>query len=196
MSWEWTRTIAPTQEPITLTEARAQARITHTSEDTLLRAYIQTAREYAETYMNRGLMTQTWKLTLPRFGDVMWLPMAAPLQSVTSVQYYDDDGTLQTLATTYYAVDTVSRPGRVVRKPDQSWPSVQWERVDAVIITYVVGWTAVTSIPERIKHGIRQYVTALDADREGLSEYAGQAMRAAEACWSDRIEWMPPQDFK
>jgi hypothetical protein len=51
--------------------------------------------------------------------------MAAPLQSVTTVKYYDASGVLQTLASTVYQVDTVSQPGRIVLAPTQIWPTVQ-----------------------------------------------------------------------
>lgn len=190
----WTVTVAPTIEPITLDEAKQQARITDINGDTLLVSYISTAREAAEAYMGRGLLTQTLKFVLDAFANVMQLPMAAPLQSVTSVNYYDTAGVQQTLATSFYDIDTVSRPGRVVLKPSQSWPSVQSDRrVGSVEIVYVVGWTSADLMPERIKQGIRQYVTYLDLDRDGMELRALEALQAAERCWSDRISWSAPQ---
>jgi len=191
--WEWIQTLAPTIEPLSVAEAKAQARITHAVEDGLFDSYIKTARGAAEDVLARGLLTQTWKLTGPAFADVIWLPMAAPLQSVTSVKYYDPAGVLQTLATTVYTVDTVSRPGRVVRAPLQTWPTVQSDRLSGPVeITYVVGWTAKELIPERIRQGLRSYVTYLDCDRDGLEEYGVRAKEAAEACWTDRVFWKPP----
>ena len=187
----WTLVTAPTIEPVSLAEVKAQARILDNNTDDVLASYITVAREAAESHMGRGLLTQTWKLVLDGFTNDIPLPMASPLQSVTSVEYYDDDGTLQTLATTYYGTDLVSRPGRVVLKPEQSWPSVQSDRRNgAVIITYVVGWTTAAAVPERIKQGIRQYVTYLEMDRDGLGGF--DAQQAAERCWSDRIYWTAP----
>jgi uncharacterized phiE125 gp8 family phage protein len=163
--------------------------------------FIAAATEEAEQYMGRGLLTQSYTLVLDWFANEVELPMAAPLQSVTSVKYYDDDGTQQTLATTYYDTDTVSRPGKVVLKPAQSWPSVQSERRNGrVEIIYVVGWTSPELIPERIKQGIRQYVAYLDMDRSGADQsgtFAStnqsiQALEAARRCWSDRVTWTPP----
>jgi uncharacterized phiE125 gp8 family phage protein len=195
----WTRVTAPAVEPINLIAAKAQARITHENSDELLSGYITMAREAAEDYMARGLFTQTWQLVRDRFADVMSLPMAAPLQNdalaspstAPVVQYYDVNGVLQTLATTFYTVDTVSRPGRIVRAPAQAWPALQADRLSgAVLITYVVGWTDVADIPERIKQGIKMYVAYLDADREGMHDYAAQARASAEACWSDRVYYV------
>jgi uncharacterized phiE125 gp8 family phage protein len=190
----WTLVTGPAVEPISLADAKAQARITDDNSNALLSSYIATAREAAEEYLGRGLYTQTWKLSLDWFANVMPLPMAAPLASITSVKYYDEDGTLQTLATSYYDTDTVARPGAVVLKPDQSWPSVQSDRRNKrVEITYVVGWTAVSSIPEQIKQGIRLYVTYLDLDRDGMEENALKAREAAQRCWSDRVYWTAPE---
>lgn len=188
----WTLVTGPLVEPVTLAEVKNQTRITDNNSDGVLSSYISVAREAAESYMGRGILTQTWKLVLDGFSNIIPLPMASPLQSVTTVQYYDTAGVLQTLATTYYGVDTVSRTGTVFLKPDQSWPAVQSERRDgAVIITYVVGWTVAASVPERIKQGIVQYVAALDQDRDGMDRGL-DALAAAERCWSDRIWWTPP----
>jgi uncharacterized phiE125 gp8 family phage protein len=190
----WSLVTAPTLEPITLAEAKAQARITDDNSNNLLNSYIRTAREAAEEWMGRGLLTQTWKFTLDWFVNEIPLPMAWPLQSITSVKYYDEDGTQQTLATSYYDADTVSRPGQVVLKPSQSWPSVQSERRNGrVEVIYVVGYTAASAVPDLIKQGIRLYVTYLDLDRDGMEENALRARDAAQRCWSDRVEWSPPE---
>jgi len=192
VSASWTLVTAPTQEPISLTEAKQHAKITQGNDDASLARYIRTARETAEDYMDRALFTQTWLLTLDSFDDVIYLPRAAPLQSVTTVKYYDSNGVQQTLSSTYYTVDVQSRPGRIVRAVSQSWPSVQSQRyVGRIEITYVCGYTTVAAIPERIKQGIRMYVAYMDSDKEGMED-PEKARRAAEACWEDRVRWLPP----
>ena len=192
----WGLVTGPTQEPISLTEAKQHARITQDQDDATINRFIVTAREEAEAYMNRGLFTQTWQMTLDGFYDLIYLPRAAPLQSVTSITYYDNAGNQQTLATSVYDIDTVSRPARVVLKPNQIWPSVQASRLTPrVTITYVVGWTNTALIPERIKQGIRLYVAYLDMNRDGLEPDADKAREAAEYCWSDRVCWIEPKDW-
>jgi uncharacterized phiE125 gp8 family phage protein len=185
---QWTRTVAPTAPTITVSDLKDHARITQSNGDSTLRSYIDAATDAAEQYMNRGLVTQTWALTLRWFADVIWLPMAAPLQSVTTVKYYDTTGVLQTLAATEYEVDTVSRPGRILRGANKSWPALQSGKLGGrVVITYVVGWTDPALVPERIKQGIRMYVAAMDCDREGAAVPA-----ASEACWNDRVYLIEP----
>ena len=190
----WALVTPPALEPVRLVEAKQHAKILYNTDDATIDRFIRTAREAAEEAMNRGLYTQTWQLALEQFAEVMYLPMAAPLQSVTSVQYYDTDGNQQTLASTFYAVDTTSRPASVVRAANQSWPSLQTDRrAPRIIITYVVGWTSIDLIPERIKQGIRTYVAYLDCDREGLEENAERALMSARSCWQDKVEWIEPQ---
>ena len=195
MNVEWTLVTGPAVEPITVGEAKLHAHIVQTAEDALIRSYIAAARQAAEDYMQRGLFTQTWKAVFDQFAESMWLPMAAPLQGVTTVQYYDSFGVLQTLASTYYDVDTVCRPGRITRAANQFFPATHPDRqAGRVIVTYDVGWSSTADIPERIKQGIRMYVSYLEADREGMAPEANAARQAAESCWTDRVEWIPPRD--
>jgi uncharacterized phiE125 gp8 family phage protein len=189
----WTRTSDPSTEPISLAEAKLHARINQETEDALIASYIKTAREEAEDYMSRGLITQTWQLALDCFYETMVLPMAAPLQSVTTVQYYDINGTLQTASSTLYDVDTLARPGRIHRAATQTWPTLQADRrIGRVLITYVVGFANDAAVPERIKQGIRLYVGYLIDDREGMEADGAKAVAAARSCWSDRVRWIAP----
>lgn len=193
---QWTRTVAPTAPSITVSDLKDHARITQSNGDTTLRNYIDAATDAAEQYMNRGLVTQTWTLTLRWFADVIWLPMAAPLQNnplaspstAPVITYYDVNGALQTLASTEYDVDTVSRPGRILRGANKSWPALQSGKLGGrVVVTYVVGWTDPALIPDRIKQGIRMYAAGLDCDRENAS-----VPMASEACWNDRVYLIEP----
>lgn len=192
----------PAQEPITLDEAKAQARIADDYSNAIVQGYITTAREAAEEFLGYGLFTQTWRLELASFRDEIALPMALMLQNdagatpstAIAVQYYDTAGALTALPTNTYLVDAASRPARITRAPGMTWPSVQADRLaGCVLVTYVVGWTTVTAIPQRIKQGIRSYVTYLELDRDGLEPNAQAARAAAEACWTDRMFWTAPE---
>jgi len=190
----WARTVEPAVEPLTIQEAKDHLRYSQSDVDASVFRYLKAARGACEDARNCGLMTQTWVLNLRQFADVIWLPMAAPLQSVTTVQYYDTTGAQQTLSSSVYTVDTVSRPGRIIRAPLQSWPALQGDRlVNAITITYVVGYTSPDLIPERIKQGIRIYLSWLDADRDGLDPNHDKAIQAAWSCWSDRVETPEPR---
>lgn len=145
MNAAWTLLTAPVIEPITTANAKAHLRVDVADDDALIDRLVKGARAQVEAYLHRGLVTQTWKYLQDEWTDAIWLPMAAPLQSVTAVQYYDTAGALQTLATSTYLVQTTPEPGRIVLAPDKTWPNLQ-DRALAVEITYVLGWSAIGDI--------------------------------------------------
>lgn len=187
---DWSLVTPPNQEPLTLDEAKAQAQVYVSDDDALIDDFLRAAREMAELYLGRGLFTQTWRYVQDTWSDVMWLPMAAPLASVTSVQYYAADGTLTTLASSSYLVDTTTQPGRLVRAPNATWPALQSDRGAArVIVTYVVGWSMVASIPSSIVHAIRVTLTDFYR-RRAVAEMPAAAVSLLAA---HRVSWRPPQ---
>lgn len=133
--------------PVTLAEAKAQCRIDGGDEDALINGLIAAATDYVEQYTGRAIMAQTWKLTLDAFSDAIVLPKG-PVQSVTSVQYYDTDGVERTA--TNYTLDNSSDPAWIVRNAMYSWPTTQ-SAVNVVNITFVAGYSVV---PPSLKHAI------------------------------------------
>lgn len=114
-------TVAPTADLVTLPEAKAQCRVLHTEEDTLIGAYLLAAREYAEAFCRRVLRPATWTVTLDAFPDgALRLPLS-PLGGVESVLYTDANGVEQTLAATSYTVHPDLEPGQIVVVDE--WPA-------------------------------------------------------------------------
>lgn len=159
------RTVAPTDTPLSLTEVKQHLRLTSVDEDALLLLYLQAAVDEVERSTRRQLLTATWQLSLDDFTCEMFTLPRAPLQSVSSVSYLDTDGDAQTLATTVYGVDTISEPGRVYLKTDQSWPAV-YDQVNAVTITYLAGWTTPGQVPASLKQLILLLVGHMYEHRE------------------------------
>jgi len=188
MNTAWTLQTAPTIEPVSLDEARQQLRETGESEDQLITQKVKSARARLEQYLGRAFLTQTWKYTQDEWADVIWLPMAAPLQSVTSIKYYDGAGAQQTLATSVYLVDTQSEPGRILLAPDQVWPTLQAGRPMAVEVVYVAGWTAAELIPAEI-------IEALQTLQAGLFQFRGDSEGWREA-WDAATNWCASQIVK
>jgi uncharacterized phiE125 gp8 family phage protein len=193
------RTVEPAQEPVTVTDAKLHCRalVDVVDEDGLIATYIRAAREIGEGYTGRGWFTQTWRLVADTWATEIDLPMAGPLQSVTSVKYYDSDGTLQTLATSGYTVDTSSVPGRICLAAGESWPSLQTDRRSwRVEIIYVVGWTSVPLIPSHFKVGTLLLVDHLYENRSavqvGIGIGAVELPMTLTAFFGDRVYWTPP----
>jgi hypothetical protein len=57
----------PASEPVSLTDAKLQCRVTISDDDTLITRLIVAARRYCETFLRRQLVTATWQMTLDTF---------------------------------------------------------------------------------------------------------------------------------
>jgi uncharacterized phiE125 gp8 family phage protein len=195
----WSRTVDPVQEPVSLSDAKLHCRALADvpDEDPTLAAYIRAARELGEGHTGRGWLTQTWRFVCDEWADDLWLPMAGPLQSVTSVKYYDSDGVLQTLASSAYVVDTSSVPGRLCRAPNTSWPSLQADRSSwRIEVIYVVGQTSVAAIPSMFKVGLFLMVDHLWENRSAVQVGIGiggiEVPLGVQTFWGDQVYWAPP----
>jgi len=171
MRYGLTLVTAPTVEPVSSTEAKAQLRLEVSDDDTLVGTLITTARRRAEAFLNRALIHQTWDLTLDAFPDAAWITMPLPpLVSITSVKYVDTAGTTQTWATANYTVDVSRTPGRVALAYNVDWP-VTRDVVNAVTIRFVAGYgAAATDVPADLVQGIKILVAALYENRDGMGK--------------------------
>lgn len=164
------RTGAPASQPITLAEAKAHLRLTSTAHDTLIANLISAATELVDGrygILRRALITQTWQLQLYDFPVCRHIELPLPpLQSVTSVQYYDTSNVLQTFANTEYSVGATEFVGRIDLNDTASWPGV-YDREDAVTITFVAGYGIASTVPMPIKQALLLMVAALFANPEG-----------------------------
>lgn len=167
-----TVTTPPTSEPITLAEAQAQCRVEDGVDDTKLNALIVAAREQAESYTQRRLMTQTVTARYaawPTNGMGIWLP-GPPLQSVESIKYYDADGVEQTMDESDYRVDTFSEPGRVQIAPTASWPRLESGNQLPISVEYIAGYESASDVPQSIKLGMLMCIALWYRFSEGATE--------------------------
>lgn len=175
----------PASEPVTVAETMAWTRVDDDSEQTLFAQLILAARQAAEEYLRRALITQSWKLTLDlsesefggRYCDGVYdLPVSAlygglpsvvelpkgPIQSVTSVATYDADNSSTAFASSNYYVDTAG--ARLILKSGANWPS-NLRPIAACEITYVAGYGTGASVPQPIKSGMMMHVAAFYEQR-------------------------------
>lgn len=167
-------TTPPAAEPITLAEAKLHLRVDHAEDDTYITTLIEAARDWAECFTSRAIITQTFKMylrTFPGFGGIV-VPRA-PVISLTSIIYYDQNNTLQTLDPAVYETDFVREPGRIDRVFGQVWPSV-YPRVNAVCVEFVAGYGAAgANVPAGLRRAILQRLTELYEDRQPTVYGAG-----------------------
>lgn len=165
------RTAAPSVEPITLAEALAHLKEESDSaaNDDYIEALIGVAREACEERTERTLITTTWRLTLDAFPDAIVL-LRPPVIQVTSVQYFDTDGQLQTLDPADYLLDKVSEPGYLVPGVDKAWPDTQ-DRINAVTVDYTAGYGATAAdVPKPLKQWMLLVIGDLYANRNASAE--------------------------
>lgn len=164
MEWHGKLNISsgPAVEPVTTAETKLYCRIDHSDEDTLIAGLIKTARTVCENYTNRQLITATLNYNLDQFpAGRIYLPKP-PLQSITSIQYYDVDGASQTLSASLYQVDTKAIFGSAIPAYGESWPSTETGKENAITITYKAGFgDATTNIPETLRIRLMDYVAYL-----------------------------------
>ena len=146
------RTVGPTAEPLNALQALAHLRVDDVDSLDYVTSLIAVVRQQAEDRTERTLMPSTWTLRLPAFpaadGGTIEL-LRPPLVGVTSVQYLDATGTLQTVAPADYVVDTQSEPGRLIPLAG-SWPATA-THPQAVTIVYTAGYVSAAAVPLPIK---------------------------------------------
>lgn len=164
---------APAEEPVSVVDAKAHLRVDITADDLYIGGLVTACRELVEEHLQRKLITQTLELTLDRFPpSSFFLPLhhdhsfdhgrdpsiylpRSPVSSVTSIQYIDDAGVLQTLAASEFKVDLKSLVPRIVPAFGKEWPTTRAE-INAVTVKFVAGYGADgTFVPKPIIHAIK-----------------------------------------
>lgn len=169
-----TVTVEPPAEPVTLTEAKAHLRVDISDDDDLIAAQIMAARHYVEQWTGRKLVEQTLETRLDCFpiARPITLP-CGPVRSITSVDYIDADGALQTWAPSQYQADTVSLLARIKPAYGKTYPVTRVGDLGAVRITYVAGYAPSSdsptdyaeNVPPLAKSAIKLLLTALYENR-------------------------------
>lgn len=137
-----------------------QAPSTNTTEDPYVTNLILAARERAEIATRRQMLQATWDLKLDAWPRDQVIELPKPtLSSVTSVQYTDTAGTLQTLTvSTDYLVSAPvgprSRRGRITLAFGMSWPSIR-TIADAIVVRFVAGYgTTRADVPKLLRQAM------------------------------------------
>jgi uncharacterized phiE125 gp8 family phage protein len=178
---------APTTYPVTLAEAKLHCKIDIDEDDALVTAIIVAATEMAETKTGRAIMPQTWELTLDAFPEAFELTRT-PVQSITSVKYFDENGALQVLSNTLYAVDTADDFGYayVVPAYNGEWPATLGQ-INAVVVRYVAGYANAAAVPEGIKQWIKLAIAAMYDNRESETYSGSGKISTVQMGFVDRL---------
>ena len=131
-------TVRPTQEPLTLSEAKKHLEIgSDTSHDVQLSQAIAEAREQWEHDTYSVCCYQTLRIKTDCLSDGFELPKR-PIHSITTLKYYNSSNVQTTLSTSIYQLDTARRQ---IRLAYQQVLPVTIGRWDDWEITYKCGYS-------------------------------------------------------
>lgn len=184
-------TTAPTAYPVSQTEAKAQLRIASadTTYDSEITRLITAATQWVERRYGISIITQTrtqyqdnfyekypiYRNFLgpyySRFPVTLLFP---PVQSITSLKYYDTSQVLQTLTegTDFFCAGKMTpTPGAQDIETPRIWPASSWPVFkwipDTIQIKYVSGFgDDSTYVPEVIKQAVLMVLSNLFENRQ------------------------------
>ncbi len=168
---------APAAEPLSLVEVKDHLSVEDTDHDPLLAGFLVSVREGLDGWdgtMGRALMTQTWDMQIGAFARKIEIPLP-PLQSITSVKYFDTSDVEQTVASTVYRVETAG--GFIERIDGQSWPSDVRTQDLPITIQFVAGYGDFNDVPQPIRTAMLLLIDRLFNKRD-TSEGYGKAADA------------------
>lgn len=159
--WRTRTTIAPTEEPITIVEARRQCRIEadDTTFDADLTGYIVAARVWIEGFCGIKLCDQQLELRTDSWSDLRRLPIA-PIQAVESISY--ETGGVATDYTDYRTSLDGLYPA-IGWGTEWRWPSS--DRGAQIVVTVAAGFGDAAMVPADIKQVAKMLVSSMFDNR-------------------------------
>lgn len=177
-------------ELVSLAEAKVMLRVDHDADNILIAQLIAAATNEAQRQAARSFVTQTLSLALDRWpcdGVIrLWYP---PVQSVTSVKYYDEYNVLQTMPATDYIAITDVTPAIIILARDASWPTAALRLYSPIRVVYVAGYGAAAAVPIDYKFDVMGLVAVDYENRESITSQAVAARENILAKLKSRWGW-------
>jgi uncharacterized phiE125 gp8 family phage protein len=172
----------PAVEPVSVETAKLFLRVDGIDEDTLITSLVKGARETGEELARSAFITQTLEMIVDNWPPKFVLAlMRPPLQSVTSVKYYDENNV--EAIWTDYTVDTRNEPGRI---HFNSTPGTTLLESGGIVVRYVAGYgNTEADVPQRIKDAILALTAYRYENRESqdIPTDIKRAFMAERAVW-------------
>ena len=152
----YSRTTAPTVEPLSMDEAVRQCQTTVGDDNNYINGLIALARDVTENATGRALMTSTWLAAFeewPECGRVELI--VAPVSAIVTVKYYADGETsLTTVSSGNYTLATAVSPATLTFDEDFDFPALA-NRPDAVQVAFTAGASTPAAVAPSLKHALR-----------------------------------------
>ena len=161
------RVTAPMEQPVTVADAKRHLRVEHSDDDLLIQRLIETAVAFVDVKgaLGKAMITQTWaEWFAPNPSEIIL--SLGPVQSVSSISYYDTDNALQTATLSNFYVLGPSTRTVIKPKSGYTWPTT-FTRDDAIKVQYVIGYgDSFTEVPSTVRHAILMLVSHYYENRE------------------------------
>lgn len=158
--------------PVTLDDAKRRVRRVEDDDNDEIGLIIEAVVSHLEGVdgiLGRALISQDWNDSFDRFppGGVVRLALA-PVQSIISVGYVDEDGQNATLNASTYTLHADMSGSYIRLSPNASWPSTG-DQDDAVKVTYRAGYgDAPAAVPAALRLAILDLVAHRFNNREAV----------------------------
>lgn len=155
----------PTQEPVTLDEAKQHLAVLHNDDDALITGYIAMARSFVESCIKSALMPTVYDFKMNNFPAQIDLPMGPIFSETNTVTYVNDAGVNTVLSPALYQFST-GEYGAIRPSYGNVWP-VTRPQLDAVTVRFTAGWPSAAALPPAIRLGLLLCLEEIHANRGG-----------------------------
>jgi len=146
----------PSQEPVSLEDAKAFMRFEGTDEDDLITGLIATARDYLETVTGVSLVTQNWRLYRDGWPQSGLIALAhGPVRSVDTVRVFSRDGTASEVDLSAARLDGEARPARFYLREIISRAT----GFNGIEVDFTAGYGDASDVPAAARQAILRHVT-------------------------------------
>jgi uncharacterized phiE125 gp8 family phage protein len=143
-------------DPVSLAEAKAQLRVSDSSNDVLIKALIPAATNFVQSLVQRVFVSQTMEWVLPCWRDELGIPIAPVTKDdVASIKYVDwVTQSQKTLDPSLYVVQTRGDSVAIFPKFGTIWPLVFSFSPEPIVIQFDAGHDDPTDLPGNVKVAI------------------------------------------
>lgn len=162
--------VAPTEYPIDIDDAKAQARVDEDDTDVIaeLTRKLAAATSACETYTRRQFMPATWAAKFDGFPCGPIVLEKLPIRSITSVKYIDTAGIEQTLSPSLYQPVVGDTDAFIAPAYGADWPSTKAGTFNTVTVTFEAGYEDQDAVPDSIKEAVRLRLGGFYRNRENV----------------------------
>ncbi len=141
----------PSEEPVTLAEAKLYLRVDTADEDALITQMIGAVRRVAEQYLRRTLVSRQWKLVYDEaLPQRVCLPMT-PVTSIVRVTKISEGGVTEDVPNTLYALNAAR--SHLCLETQVSAHQIE--------VVYQAGYGAASAVPASIRQGMLAHLAEL-----------------------------------